>query len=174
MDWPKYSRCFPKESSVLSNRSVDSQQKNRRFFLKEATILFKRSDDAKRKQSIYFQKSLNCYAVGDSNTGQIHSKIIVFPLGFREAFSLCCISVYGFIQSNTMKLGGLGKDTCFFDEMQYPYEDSCKFLSHSWHRKGSASHILQLPQCRNRVIQYNPQSILNEPFVTIRNKPPFT
>ena len=46
MDWPKYSRCFPKESSVL----------------------FKRSDDAKRKQSIYSQISLNCYASGDSKT----------------------------------------------------------------------------------------------------------
>ena len=33
-------------------------------------MLFKRSDDAKRKQSIYSQISLNCYAVGDSNTGQ--------------------------------------------------------------------------------------------------------
>ena len=46
MDWPKYSRCFPKESSVLS----------------------KRSDDAKRKQSIYSQILLNCYASGDSKT----------------------------------------------------------------------------------------------------------
>ena len=66
MDWPKYSWCSAKESSVL----------------------FKRSDDAKRKQSIYFQKSLNCYAVGDSNTGQKYSKIIIFPLGGRELFSL--------------------------------------------------------------------------------------
>ena len=37
---------------------------------KESTVLFKIIDDAKRKQSIYSQKSLNCYAVGDSNTGQ--------------------------------------------------------------------------------------------------------
>ena len=70
MDWPKYSRCFPKESSVL----------------------FKRSDDAKRKQSIYFQKSLNCYAVGGSNTGQQDSKIIVFHLGSVK-FSLCSLPV---------------------------------------------------------------------------------
>ena len=66
IDWPKYSWCSAKESSVL----------------------FKRSDDAKRKQSIYSQISLNCYAVGDSHTGQKHSKIIDFSLGFREAFSL--------------------------------------------------------------------------------------
>ena len=60
IDWPKYSRCFPKESSILS--------KNRRCKAKESTILFKRSDDAKRKQSIYSQILLNCYAVGDSKT----------------------------------------------------------------------------------------------------------
>ena len=39
MDWPKYSRYFPKESSVLSKRIVDSKQENRRCFLKEATML---------------------------------------------------------------------------------------------------------------------------------------
>ena len=39
MDWPKYSRCFPKESSVLSKRSVDSKQKNRRCSAKESTML---------------------------------------------------------------------------------------------------------------------------------------
>ena len=39
IDWPKYSWCFPQESSVLSKRSVDSKQKNRRLFLKEATML---------------------------------------------------------------------------------------------------------------------------------------
>ena len=39
MDWPKYSRCFPKESSVLSKRIVDSKQKNRRCSAKESTIL---------------------------------------------------------------------------------------------------------------------------------------
>ena len=93
-----------------------------------------------------------------------HSRIIVFPLGFREAFPLCCLSVYGFIQSNTMKLGGLGKDTCFFDEMQCPYEDSCESLNHSWQRNGELSDILQLPQCMDRVIQYNPRSISSESY----------
>ena len=107
MDWPKYSRCFPKESSVISKRSVDSKQKNRRCSAKESTILFKRSDDAKRKQSIYSQKSLNCYAVGGSNTGTKHHKIIVFPLGFREVFSLLLSCLCGFIQSNTMKQRGI-------------------------------------------------------------------
>ena len=58
IDWPKYSWCSAKESSVLSKRIVDSQQKNRRCFLKESTVLSNRSDDAKRKQSIYSQKSL--------------------------------------------------------------------------------------------------------------------
>ena len=104
MDWPKYSWCFPKESSVLSKRSVDSKQKNRRCSAKESTILFKRSDDAKRKQSIYSQISLNCYASGGSNTGPKYRKIIVFPLGFREVFSLLPSCLCGFIQSNTMKL----------------------------------------------------------------------
>ena len=106
MDWPKYSRCFPKESSVRSKRSIDSKQKNRRCSAKESTILFKRSDDAKRKQSIYSQTSLNCYAGGGSNTGPKHRKIIVFPLGFREDFSLLPSCLCGFIQSNTMKLRG--------------------------------------------------------------------
>ena len=75
---------------MVSKRIVDSKQKNRRCSAKESTILFKRSDDAKRKQSIYFQKSLNCYAVGGSNTGQQDSKIIVFHLGFVK-LSLCCL-----------------------------------------------------------------------------------
>ena len=74
--------------TMLSKRSVDSKQKNRRCSAKESTILFKRSDDAKRKQSIYSQISLNCYASGGSKTGPKHRKIIDFPLGFREAFSL--------------------------------------------------------------------------------------
>ena len=39
IEWPKYSWCSAKESSVLSKRSDDSKQKNRRFFLKEATML---------------------------------------------------------------------------------------------------------------------------------------
>ena len=71
IDWPKY-------SSVLSKRIVDSQQKNRRCFLKESTVLSKRIDDAKRKQSIYSQISLNCYAVEGSNMGPKYSRIIVF------------------------------------------------------------------------------------------------
>ena len=49
---------------------------------KSSSVLSKRIDDAKRKQSIYSQKSHNCYAVGGSNTGQKHSKIIVFPFEF--------------------------------------------------------------------------------------------
>ena len=97
IDWPKYSWCSTKESSVL----------------------FKRIDDAKRKQSIDSQKSLNCYAVGGSNTGPKHNKIIVFPLGFREAFSLLPFCLCGFIWSNTMELGGFGKDTCLADEPLY-------------------------------------------------------
>ena len=71
---------------VLSKRVVGAFQKNRRcsakessVLSKESTILFKRSDDAKRKQSIYSQISLNCYVSGGNNTGQKHSKIIVFP-----------------------------------------------------------------------------------------------
>ena len=104
IDWPKYSWCFPKESSVLSKRVVGAFQKNRRCSAKESSVLFKRSDDAKRKQSIYSQISFNCYAVGDSNTGQKYSKIIIFPLGGGVNFSLCCLSVCGFIRSNTMEL----------------------------------------------------------------------
>ena len=73
---------------VLGKRVVGAQQKNRRCSAKESTVLSKRIDDAKRKQSIYSQISINCYAVGGSNTGQKHRKIIVFPLGFREVFSL--------------------------------------------------------------------------------------
>ncbi|MCI5491213.1 MAG: hypothetical protein MR404_02185, partial [Prevotellaceae bacterium] len=71
-------------------------------------ILFKRSDDAKRKQSIYSQISLNCYAVGGSNTGPKHSKIIVFPLEFREVFYLLPSCLCGFIWSNTIEIGGFG------------------------------------------------------------------
>ena len=149
IEWPKY-------SSVLSKRVVGSRQKNRRFSAKESSVLSKRIDGAKRKQSIYSQILLNCYAVGGSNAGPKHSKIIVFPLGFREAFSLLPSCLCGFIWSNTIEMGGFGKDTCFSDEMQCPYEDSCKFLSHSWHRKGSACHTLQLPQCMDRVIQHHP------------------
>ena len=117
IEWPKY-------SSVLRKRVVGSRQKSRRFSAKESSVLSKRIDGAKRKQSIYSQILLNCYAVGGSKTGPKHSKIIVFPLGFREAFSLLSSCLYGFIWSNTIELGGFGKDTCFFDEMQYPYEDT--------------------------------------------------
>ncbi|MDD7108635.1 MAG: hypothetical protein PUI10_08805, partial [Prevotellaceae bacterium] len=65
MDWPKYSWCSAKESSVLSKRIVDSKQKNRRFSAKESSVLSKRIDDAKSKHSIYSQISLNCYAVAN-------------------------------------------------------------------------------------------------------------
>ena len=92
----KSRRCSAKESSVLSKRIVGARQKNRRFSAKESSVLSKRIDGAQRKQSIYFQKSLNCYAVGGSNTGPKHNKIIVFPLGFREAFSLLPFCLCGF------------------------------------------------------------------------------
>ena len=118
-------------------------------------MLGKRIDDVKRKQSIYSQKSLNCYAVGGSNTGPKHSKIIVFPLGFREVFSLLPSCLCGFILSNTMELGVFGKDTCFFDEIQYPYVSSCDSLSHLCQGKGRISDIPQLLQCMDRVILYN-------------------
>ena len=72
-------------------------------------MLGKRIDDAKRKQLIYSQKSLNCYVSGGSNTGQKHSQIIVFPLGFREVFSLLPSCLCGFILSNTMELEDLEK-----------------------------------------------------------------
>ena len=35
-----------------------------------------------------------------------------------------------------MELGGFGKDTCFSDESQCPYEDSGKSLIHSWQGNG--------------------------------------
>ena len=37
-------------------------------------------------KSIYSPKSLNCYVSGGNNTGQKHSKIIVFPFGFSWSF----------------------------------------------------------------------------------------
>ena len=76
------------EVDGLAQVFVGAMKKSCRCSAKESSVLFKRSDDAKRKQSIYFQKSLNCYAVGASNTGQKYSKIIIFPLGGRELFSL--------------------------------------------------------------------------------------
>ena len=129
IDWPKY-------SSVLSKRVVGAFQKNRRCSAKESTVLSKRIDDAKRKQSIYSQISLNCYAVGGSNTGPKHSKIIVFPLEFREVFYLLPSCLCGFIWSNTVELGGFRKEVCYSDESQYPYESSCGSLSHLCHGKG--------------------------------------
>ena len=90
--------------------------------------------------------------------------IIVVSLGFHETFSLLPFCLCGFIWSNTIEMGGFGKDTCFSDEIQSPYEDSCESLNHSWHRKGSTCHLPQLPQCMDRVIPYNPQSISNEPL----------
>ena len=129
IDWPKY-------SSVLSKRVVDAFQKNRRCSAKESTILFKRSDDAKRKQSIYSLILLNCYAVGGSNTGPKHSKIIVFPFGFSWSFLLLPSCLCGFIWSNTVELGGFWKEVCFSDESQSPYEDSCESLNHSWQGNG--------------------------------------
>ena len=100
--------------------------KNRRVLCsaKESSVLSKRVDDAKRKQSIYSQNSLNCYAVEGSNTGQIHSKLIVVSLGFHETFSLLPFCLCGFIWSNTIEMGGFGKNTCFSDEIQCPYEGS--------------------------------------------------
>ena len=136
---------------MLSKRIVDSQQKNRRCSAKESSVLFKRIDDAKRKQSIYSQKSLNCYAVGGRNTGPKHSKIMVFPLGFREVFSLLPFCLCGFIWSNTIEMGGFGKEVCFSDEIQYPYEDSCIVLSlymDFHHKDGTSSSSPARNECR--------------------------
>ena len=73
--------------SWLTGPSIHgAQQKSRRCSAKESSVLFTRIDGAKRKQSIYSQISINCYASGGSNTGQKHSKIIVFPLGFSWSF----------------------------------------------------------------------------------------
>ena len=33
--------------------------------------------------------------------------------------------------------GGFGKEVCFSDESQYPYEDSCDSLSHPCQGKGA-------------------------------------
>ena len=138
----KSRRCSAKESSVLGKRIDGAQQKNRRCSAKESTMLFKRIDDAKRKQSIYSQISLNCYVSGGNNTGQQHSRIIVFPLGFREAFSLLPSCLCGFIWSNTVEFGGFRKEVCFSDEIQCPYEDSCNSLSHLCQGKGAFRYTL--------------------------------
>ena len=68
IDWPKYSWCSAKESSVLSKRIVGAFQKNRRCFLKESSVLM-------GSKSIYSPKSLNCYVSGGNNTWQKHSKM---------------------------------------------------------------------------------------------------
>ena len=70
------------EVDGLAQVFVGAMKKSRRCFPKESTILFKRSDDAKRKQSIYSQISFNCYAVGDSNTGQKTSLFLLRPTSF--------------------------------------------------------------------------------------------
>ena len=102
--------------------------------------------------------------MGGSNTGPKHSKIIVFHLSFVK-FSICCFLFLKIhLEQHNGAEGEFGKDTCFSDEIKYPYKDSCKSLSHSWQGKGSACHIPQLPQCMDRVILYNPQSISTEPF----------
>ena len=100
-------------------------------------------------------KGSSQYTLRDQSTAMpweavIRDKNIVkssfFHLGFGEAFSLLPFCLCGFIWSNTIELGGFGKDTCFSNEIQYPYEDSCESLSHSWQRKGSACHVLQMLQ----------------------------
>ena len=141
---------------VLSKRVVGARRKNRRCFPKESSVLFKRIDGAKRKQSIYSQISLNCYISGGNNTGPKHSRIIVFPLGFREVFSLLPSCLCGFIWRNTVELGGFRKEVCYSDESQYPYEGFCNSLSHLCQGKGRISDIPQLLQCTDRVIQDNP------------------
>ena len=74
-------------------------------------------------------------------------EIIVFPLGFREVFSLLPFCLCGFIWRNTIKMGGFRKYTCFSDEIQCPYEDSCNSLSHLCHGKGMCFPIH--PNCYN-------------------------
>ena len=120
---------------VLSKRVVGARQKNRRGFPKESTMLFKRIDGAKRKQSIYSQISLNCYISGGNNTGPKDSRIIVFPLGFREVFSLLPSCLWIHLEQHHRD-GRFRKNFVFFEEMQSPYEDSCNSLSHLCHGKG--------------------------------------
>ena len=121
--------------------------------------------------------------------------IIVVSHGFREAFSLLPSCLCGFIWRNTIEMGGFGKNTCFSDEIQCPYEDFCNSLSHLCHGKGMCFPIHpncynvwtesfktiptdfllsrevfvgtpQLPQCMGRVIQYTPHSISTKPIYT--------
>ena len=117
---------------------------------KESSMLSKRIDDATRKQSIYFQKSLNCYVSGGNNTGQKHSKIIVFPFGFSWSFLLLPSCLCGFIWSNTVELGGFWKEVCFSDKSQYPCEDSCESLGHSWQGR---CPLAIYPNCRIVLIE---------------------
>ena len=82
--------------------------------------------------------------------------------------SLCCLSFCGFIWSNTIEMGGFGKNTCFSDEIQYPYEGLCNSLSHLCQGKGRISDIPQLLQCTDRVIQDNPHWFSTEPESTVK------
>ena len=82
--------------------------------------------------------------------------IIVVSLGFHETFSLLPFCLCGFIWRNTIKMGGFRKYTCFSDEIQCPYEDSCNSLSHLCHGKGMCFPIH--PNCYN---------VWTESFMTI-------
>ena len=119
----KSRRCSAKESSILSERSDGAFQKNRRCFLKESTMLRGSSQYTLR----YHLTAMHREVVIRDKTECNHC---LFHLGFVK-LSLCCLPVCGFIWSNTIEMGGFGKDTCFSDEIQYPYEDSCDSLSHS-------------------------------------------
>ena len=77
----KSRRCFPKESSILSKRIVGARQKNRRFSAKESTILKGSSQYTLRYQLTAMHREV---ILRDKNIVEI----IVFPLGFREVFSL--------------------------------------------------------------------------------------
>ena len=126
---------------------IGAQQKSHRFSAKESTVL--------RGSSQYtFRNHLTAMPWEVIITGPKHNKIIVFPLGFREAFSLLPFCLCGFIRSNTVELGGFRKEVCFSDEIQYPYEDFCESLIHSWQGRG-LSDIPQLLQCMDRFFHDN-------------------
>ena len=96
---PSIRRCSAKESSVLSKRIVDSKQKNRRCYEKESTML--------RGSSQYTLRYHLTAMYREVVIREKHSRIIVFPLGFREVFSLLpCL--YGSTcpnrESNTCKV----------------------------------------------------------------------
>ena len=122
IDWPKY-------SSVLSKRSVDSKQKNRRCSAKESTMLRGSS-----QYTLRYHLTAMPWEVVIRDQNIVKSQF--FHLGFVK-LSLCCLPVCGFIWSNTIEMGGFVKDTCFSDEIQCPYEGSCESLNHSWQRRGS-------------------------------------